>query len=513
MSDSACFCAICGGPFGDLVFSPPHPEGPPDSDDESDLDGFTAHSDAAWSGPEDDSDEDDESQNQDSDSLDTTDANSHTSEHAAIALSDDDETEEDEATHSEDDDLSEFESESDGNHEETDINLDDMAPSEGEVESEDEEMIHNNEFLFDDIHWSEMPGRGYDRNILKPRHTHWIRTVHALGCNMKAPGPSKCYLSGRGVADWHTGTVSFTPGPVRLRDPNYPRIRGRRRPLLDVLTYIDYAFEDRRKWVFPVHMPCLKVLCQVLTGQPDPYDNLKLDKDALYFAMNNLIDWAGGALDITYFADQPLVPEYWESTPGKEHIHANPLSTEDPHRKQVLDLVSTAIKTLSNRNYLLDDLTPKVKSDGFSKLPYDLIYLITGHLADRDLFSLCSASYIVHQDLAQNEKFWRLRLTKVSMPWFEEVLEDSKDLLQGKDWKVLMCTLQKLLCSRKYARQGPLMGVYNRRRIWGVCQRIAREYFAKVRELRERGSAAVFKDFKRYCASGGEVDLSAGVTW
>ncbi|KAK4664519.1 uncharacterized protein QC763_506260 [Podospora pseudopauciseta] len=497
MSGASCFCAICGGPFGDIVFSPPHPDDQPGSDDENDdWNGSTTQSDVAWSGPEDDSDDDDD-QSQNQDSIDT-DGNSHTSEHAAIEVSDD--MEEDEATHPEDQE--DFSESGESNQEEAEIGFDDMAPSEGSIQSEDEEALEFNEFRFDDIHWSEVPGTGYDRKILRPRHAHWIMTVYALGCNVEAPGPSKCYLSGRGVADWHLGTVTFTPGPIRLRDLNYPRTRGRRRSRLDVVTYIDSTFRDSINWVYPVHMPCLKTLCQVLTGQPDPYGSSKLDKDALFFAMNKLSDWAGGALNITYFKDRPLIPEYWESLPGNEYIHANPFSTDCPHRDQVLALVSNAIKTSQDSKYLLDDLTDKVKSDRFNILPYDLIHIISCLLPDRDLFSLCCASYIVHKNLEENENFWRYRLAKISMPWFDEALEvlsspGNEDVLQAKYWKGLLRTLQKLLASKKLGKQGPLMGVYNRRRIWACCQRIAREYFEKVRELRERGVEAVIADIEK----------------
>lgn len=187
MSGASCFCAICGGPFGDIVFSPPHPDDQPGSDDENDdWNGSTTQSDVAWSGPEDDSDDDDDDQSQNQDSIDT-DGNSHTSEHAAIEVSDD--MEEDEATHPEDEE--DFFESGESNQEEADIGFDDIAPSEGSIQSEDEEALEFNEFRFDDIHWSEEPGTGYDRKILRPRHAHWIMTVYALGCNVEAPGPSK----------------------------------------------------------------------------------------------------------------------------------------------------------------------------------------------------------------------------------------------------------------------------------------------------------------------------------
>ncbi|KAK4177170.1 hypothetical protein QBC36DRAFT_327644 [Triangularia setosa] len=510
MGGHSCFCAICGGPFGDIAFSPPHPDAHPDSEDESDGSSIniTVHSDAAWSGPEDegedddDDDDDDESQNQDTGSSDI-DNNSQGSDHDAIELSDD-EPEEDEAagisTQTDDEVL--FESED--SQEDVDIGLDDITPSEGSLESEDEGMLLSNRFGFDDNHWDEEPGAAYDRKILKPRHAHWIKILYALGCNVEAPGPSKCYLSGRGIADFYMGTVWFTPGPIRLRDPNYPRTHGRRRPFPDVPTYLDWTFEDPRKWVFPVHMPCLKILCQILTGRPTPYENPKLDKDALFFAMNSMADYVGGALNITYSPDQKRIPQYWESLPGNEYIHANPLSTESPHHQRVLGLVSNAIKTSHDRKYVMTDLAPKVKSDRFSKLPYDLIYVITRLLPDRDLFSLCSASYIVHKHLAQNGGFWRHRLTKISMPWFEEALDvfsssGNEDGLKGKSWRAVMCALQELLCSEKLGKQGPLMGVYNRRRIWGCCQEIARQYFKTAKEVRERGAEALVKELEDYC--------------
>ncbi|KAK0714374.1 hypothetical protein B0T21DRAFT_352294 [Apiosordaria backusii] len=514
MGGHSYYCAICGGPFGDIAFSPPHPdaentenptrpddeESHPDSPDEDENDPDPVNpDDLAWSGPEDS--EDDESQADQSTDSSDTESDPPGSEHDTIELSDN-EAEDAEVSgvnaQSNDDDLSEDPSED--SQEDTNIGLDDIVPSEGSFDSQDDLML--SEHRFDDNHWDEEPGAAYDRKILKPRHAHWIKTLYAFGCNLEAPGPSKCYLSGRGFAEFNEGTVWFTPGPIRRRDPNYPRTNGRRRAMAHI-AYCDWSHQDTNGWVFPVHMPCLKVLCQVLTGRPDVYENPKLDKDALFLTFDALAEYLGGALNITYFPDQTRIPQFWESVPGNEYIHANPLFMESRKPKRVLHLVLDAIKTSHDRRYLLTDLTHKVKSDRFSKLPYDLIYDITRLLPDQDLFSFCSASYIVHKHLGQNQKFWRHRLTKVSMPWFEEALvilsrSDSEEMLKVKDWKGVMCAWQELLSSEKYGKQGLLMGVYNRRRIWGCCQVIAREYFKKVKEVKERGVEALVKELEGF---------------
>jgi hypothetical protein len=66
--------------------------------------------------------------------------------------------------------------------------------------------------------------------------------------------------------------------------------------------------------VFPFHWCCLEILARVLTGSPDVR---RIDKDALYSVMSELVGWNKNRLDLDYGSISGCQEE-WVCVPGEE---------------------------------------------------------------------------------------------------------------------------------------------------------------------------------------------------
>ena len=245
--------------------------------------------------------------------------------------------------------------------------------------------------------------------------------------------------------------------------------------------------EHTRGAYFPVHMPCLEVLCGYLTpGTPRPYLNLRLDEDALYLAFLALMEGSKNSLMIGYGAAEDAQAQYWMSKAGQEHVVAHPRINLD--QWEVLSLLKRTIATAKPREFLTADLGEKVRHDPFRSVPYDIMFKLSNLLDDASLFSLCSASWTAHCYLRGNMKFWRHRMTRISMPWFDEIfpLLRNEKLMRRKDWKSVMAELNALIMGQ-HGTRGVLMGIKNRKRIWGQCRVIGREYWKMIEEKEGKG--------------------------
>lgn len=300
----------------------------------------------------------------------------------------------------------------------------------------------------------------------------------------------------------------ISPGPRHRRDENYPRSENGRRSSLIVQLYAAANSSCPNTTNFPMHMPCLELLCRNLTPLASPFANSQLNKDALYFTLLTLCDYNPQALMISYGAAESSQERNWVCRSGYEWVVAHPGINTDS--RAVYSLLRNRLALPRPRLFVKEDLSAKVRSDPFQNLPYDLLYRLSGLLSDRDLFALCTASWPMHLLLRNNYKFWRYRVTKVSMPWFKEALtvlaeqktteewktrEKNEHGFHERNWKGVLSTLNELLVSDE-GKSGVLMGIKNRRRIWDMCRVIGQTYRAVERELRKKGSGGLMEEFK-----------------
>ncbi|KAK4222149.1 hypothetical protein QBC38DRAFT_100495 [Podospora fimiseda] len=352
--------------------------------------------------------------------------------------------------------------------------------------------------------WAHPDEMSYDSEVIRPKDTKWKGILYVLGWNWWAPGETKlflqrCFLSGRGHSIEY-GCADFWPGLRGQRDPNYPReTNGKRMPVEWAPLYEGRDDSRSEEASFPVHMPCLELLCGYLTGKPSPYENEGLDKDGLYLAFSKLtVESFPRSLGIGYGDAKGGQEQYWVSERGKEYLVANPRVNID--HGGVLMRVKKVVEENSSggegRRFVKEDLIGKVKKDPWEKTHYDVVVGVCKWLDDKSLMNLCRASWYVHRLLREDNNFWRRRLKMVSMPWFEEVMPWLEGDDETTDWKGVLCELNGCLAVGDEGKRGVLMGVRNRRRIWGCFKEIGREYFEMVERKKVEEIEGLFKELK-----------------
>lgn len=239
--------------------------------------------------------------------------------------------------------------------------------------------------------------------------------------------------------------------------------------------------------------------------QASSISHTKLDKDALYLALDKISVYldAPHALDIEY----PFVKlvrrcqeANWACYRGYEFLVAHPLPShaEDPAKNAPLLFLRRFISSRSDgftRTFIdLDSatkLSSKVKSDPFGKLPYDMVYRITEPIDDKSLFNLSTASWVIHATLRDNQQFWRHRRGLRR----QKCCSETRNRCAGSNIKGLLCHLNKVTMPKE-ALKGDVMGIADRRRIWGACEVISSMYNKVVAELKESDSETTMKKLR-----------------
>lgn len=165
---------------------------------------------------------------------------------------------------------------------------------------------------------------------------------------------------------------------------------------------------------------------------------------------------------------------------GQKYCATHPTNTPN---------LSTFIRSAIIKNPSLRDAPVKLSLNArrprspFGPLPLELVYRICSYLPGEALTALTQASLSV-QIVTQHNYFWA-KAVQWGMPWFWE-LEDihrESGLLDGVNCKRLFLWLDWQTAPRYGMEDVELIGVANRRRIWGVCEQLAGLYFRGV----ERG--------------------------
>ncbi|KAI1373838.1 hypothetical protein F4677DRAFT_428413 [Hypoxylon crocopeplum] len=116
------------------------------------------------------------------------------------------------------------------------------------------------------------------------------------------------------------------------------------------------------------------------------------------------------------------------------------------------------------------------RNDPFGSLPYDIVYNICRHLPPSSITRLAQASYSVHCVTRINANFWKI-LLKTNFPWFFEIhaLIESGEIDRGYKLKGIFMWTEAMIQERR-GLSGVLLNLVNRRRIWSVCEKLARRY-------------------------------------
>lgn len=128
------------------------------------------------------------------------------------------------------------------------------------------------------------------------------------------------------------------------------------------------------------------------------------------------------------------------------------------------------------------DLNGRSPVSPFGKLPLEIVYQICSYLPGDSLRALSQASLSI-QSVTQDNWFWK-RFIQWEMPWFWkfQTSHGSKSFPPDLNYKRLYLWLDKMTAPRYGMDDLTLIGVANRRRIWGVCEQLADRYDRTLRQ-------------------------------
>ncbi|KAH8816977.1 hypothetical protein F5884DRAFT_830110 [Xylogone sp. PMI_703] len=238
--------------------------------------------------------------------------------------------------------------------------------------------------------------------------------------------------------------------------------------------------------VFPFHWCCYEFLALAFTGERPAYTRwgggddllniiplisttlLHIEKDILYNVFKELSESYAPRLCLDFDDPVPPCEEIWWSKEGEEIFVSNPSISGYLLNHTNTILTGTDFKPPS----LYDELPRKVTFDAFDKLPYDVIDRICSYLPPRAIVNLIMASKKFYTDLRHNGDFWK-QCIKRTMPWFFELLTllEKPDSMEGKDPMGLFVWADRETMPRTFM-SGPFMAIANRRRIWGMCEKL-----------------------------------------
>ncbi|KAG2001111.1 hypothetical protein GB937_010499 [Aspergillus fischeri] len=295
----------------------------------------------------------------------------------------------------------------------------------------------------------EEPVRSYDPKIVGWENVAWLYKAYCLGFNPQAAsGKGKTFVSGPGYyAD--VGEIAIKSGTDAV--PGQDR---------NVYTCYGSGTDDTPGPVIPFHGCCFEILTRVLTGSTD---SSTIDMKLLYNVMTELSNESSSALRLNYGDDiRRAQGRYWECIPGAEASSNDQTSGLD-------DFLKTDMTTDSKfkKSFLQFDLKGRSPASPFGKLPLELVYQICSYLPGDSLKALTQASLSI-QVVTQDNWFWK-RFIQWDMPWFWEYYssQNPRDLPADVNYKRLYMWLDKMTAARYGMDDLALIGVANRRRIWG----------------------------------------------
>ncbi|GKZ66611.1 hypothetical protein AnigIFM60653_002800 [Aspergillus niger] len=121
------------------------------------------------------------------------------------------------------------------------------------------------------------------------------------------------------------------------------------------------------------------------------------------------------------------------------------------------------------------DLRDRKPVSPFGKLPLEIVYQICKFLPSDSLKALAEASLYIHL-VTQDNLFWKQFMQR-NMPWFWELQAAKNQKIPADlNYKRMYMWLDKMTAPRYGMDDVKLIGVANRRRIWGVCEDLADRY-------------------------------------
>ncbi|KAM0420629.1 hypothetical protein ACHAPT_011545 [Fusarium lateritium] len=301
----------------------------------------------------------------------------------------------------------------------------------------------------------------YDEEVIGDEDMEWFREARILGFNPDAPGTTKYYVSGagkyHGYGDFDVDEGSEADSAIQ-----------------------DFDFYGVRTWgecddtmrVFPFHKQCYKLLARVLTGTEDTSG---VNRAVLFKVFGELVSESCRCCKLDFGDAVKGQDQSWQALPGYEYTVINPERRES--------LVEDIFGVINHDKFAETPsslhLGDKVRWDPFQQIPESVLRDVLDLLDNESVLNLCRASWSMFDLIRHNRSFWETRIRKHT-PYFEELgdtLAEEYESLRAQDPRKILLWAEEASKPR-VGISGFLMPVANRRRIWGVCEQIARLYDA-----------------------------------
>ncbi|KAL6230961.1 hypothetical protein BDW75DRAFT_248250 [Aspergillus navahoensis] len=311
-----------------------------------------------------------------------------------------------------------------------------------------------------DMDYEGADERAYRFDILKDCSLEWLDELRALGANPDATGSDKSFLTGLGRY-WDCGGIEVVAG-------NHVNIPYPKNEVVPMVAYYDFS-EIGLPHVFPFHPVCYEVLWRCITlRQPG-----EVRGDRLYHVFEEANDGRYVRLRLDYGDPDPPAEQVWETLRGQEILVVNPVNIPE------LESEISDIKCLLDTKTNLDNKMRRHGEDIFSRLPIELRHEIFKHLRPESILALKAASRVMHTTSIPRS-MWGTKLVD-AYPWLWEVHELS--VFQSQEIEEKASRLLRA-CGEHGASTGKshgyILGLSNRRRIWGVCEQIQGQYLEKL---------------------------------
>ncbi|KAJ4211361.1 hypothetical protein NW759_012563 [Fusarium solani] len=305
----------------------------------------------------------------------------------------------------------------------------------------------------------------YDEDVIGNEDMEWFQKASLLGFNPNARGATKYYVTGAGgyacYGDFDIGSDDGSEADSATEDFDFADLR----------TWGEF---DDIKRVFPFHRQCYKLLARVLTGSENTRE---INRAVLFKVFGDSVSKGRRCYSNLDYGDAEKGHEQsWQAVPGYEYTVINPERRES--------LVGDIFEVIKHGKFVETPsslhLGHKIRWDPFQQIPESLLRDILDHLDNESLLNLCRASWGIFDLTKYNQGFWESRIRNY-MPYFEELGETittRRESLGSQDLRKILLWAEEASKPR-VGISGFLMAVANRRRIWGVCEQIARRYHAE----------------------------------
>ncbi|CEL10222.1 Putative F-box domain protein [Aspergillus calidoustus] len=306
--------------------------------------------------------------------------------------------------------------------------------------------------------------RAYRFDILEDCNLDWLDELQALGMNPDATGSDKSFLTGVGRY-WDCGGIEVLAG-------NYINTPFPADQVVPMVAYHDFS-EIGLPHVFPFHPVCYEALRRcICLRQPDS----EIRGDALYRVFEEANGGRYVRLALDYGDPDPPAGQVWETLLGQEILVVNPVDIPEL-QAEVRDIKSLLRTKVDRRGD--DEIKGHAGDDIFSRLPIELRHKIFEYLRPESIMALKAASRVMHTTSCP-DSLWAAKLVE-TYPWLWELHEldvfQSQDL-EEKTFRLLRACRGNGASSSK--SHSYVLGLANRRRIWGVCEQLRSQYVEKL---------------------------------